>query len=492
MFANTLNSKYISRLQAEPSWPEESGAFAAAIAEHAVFYKGRAVLNPYHIAIYNEAELRIFRKVVQVVHSLYACVLEAYLRDKEIRKLFAFDARLENLICLADVSEASLPIMRLDVLCNDDGFTVCEINTDGSSAMSECYTAATILKTSNLYKALNKEICLHFADPAAPLAETLIANYERSSLKRERFDKKRVGQANYDLLIVDYFEQKSERSEFAWLQNYFGNYFAEVAVADVRDLVYKDKRLYYKDKVFDLVYRRAVTVDVMKHFEASGALLDAYRDKAVCLQGNFATQLLHNKKLFALIHDSRLSAYIPPALRNELRTYLPATYLLSNLSPALLNDVMRRPEAYVIKNCDSYAGRDVYLGIDYIKNPSAWHSLLAALAGNGDNYIVQNYIAVNSEAYCILERSNFETLCCQAAGKFTCNLGSEDGGSELQLEKHNEDNASFFSKEQCYGVLGLFAYNGEFVAPYLRIGKKLPVTGGINDFTVAMAEAKNF
>ena len=52
----------------------------------------------------------------------------------------------------------------------------------------------------------------------------------------------------------------------------------------------------------DAVYRRAVTSDVLTHFDEVPGLLEAAEHNAVCLVGGFRTQIVHNKILYKVLH----------------------------------------------------------------------------------------------------------------------------------------------------------------------------------------------
>ena len=59
----------------------------------------------------------------------------------------------------------------------------------------------------------------------------------------------------------------------------------------------------------DAIYRRAVTSDIMKHYEEVGDFIAAVKDNAVCLIGDFRTQIAHNKILYKILHLPQTQAF---------------------------------------------------------------------------------------------------------------------------------------------------------------------------------------
>jgi rRNA processing protein Krr1/Pno1 len=82
-------------------------------------------------------------------------------------------------------------------------------------------------------------------------------------------------------------------------QSLFSHRGYQAEVLDLRDLLYEDGKLIskYTHRTIDVVYRRAVTRDIMEHYDEIQSFIQAVKDDHVCLIGAFQTQLIHHKEI---------------------------------------------------------------------------------------------------------------------------------------------------------------------------------------------------
>ncbi len=77
-----------------------------------------------------------------------------------------------------------------------------------------------------------------------------------------------------------------------------------------------------------LIYRRISVREFLVRFDLSHPLVQAYRDKSVCVVNSFRSELMHKKTMFALLTDESLTAKFPPNERKAIREHLPWTRLV--------------------------------------------------------------------------------------------------------------------------------------------------------------------
>ena len=75
----------------------------------------------------------------------------------------------------------------------------------------------------------------------------------------------------------------------------------------------------------DAIYRRAVTSDIMKHYEEVGDFIAAVKDNAVCLIGDFRTQIAHNKILYKILHLPQTQAFLTEEENAFVKAHVPMT-----------------------------------------------------------------------------------------------------------------------------------------------------------------------
>ena len=159
-------------------------------------------------------------------------------------------------------------------------------------------------------------------------------------------------------------------------------------ICDIRSLQYQNGVLYSgKGYRIDAIYRRAVTSDVMNHYEEVSDFINAIKDDAVFLAGAFATQIIHTKWLFYVLHHDLTTTFLTADEKNFIEEHVPFTVELSS-EYITLNEVSAKKDSFILKPMDSYASKGIYAaGREY--DQQEWDALLREIYGKG--YICQEY-----------------------------------------------------------------------------------------------------
>ena len=75
----------------------------------------------------------------------------------------------------------------------------------------------------------------------------------------------------------------------------------------------------------DLIYRRISVQEFLLRFTLNHPLVQAYRDRKVCIVNSFRSELSHKKAMFALLTDETLTAKFPINERKAIREHVPWT-----------------------------------------------------------------------------------------------------------------------------------------------------------------------
>ena len=128
--------------------------------------------------------------------------------------------------------------------------------------------------------------------------------------------------------IVDFMESATN-NEFEIFADCYRKHGIECEICEIRDLTFKDGRLYGKEeKPVDLIYRRAVTSDIMAHYEEVSDFIAAVKAEAVCLIGDFTTQIVHNKVLYHILHHPKTKAFLTESENAYIEAHVPYTALM--------------------------------------------------------------------------------------------------------------------------------------------------------------------
>lgn len=407
---------------------EECQASGAAIKEyldHSTAAYNGLVVHTLHIPkIFTEKEIEYFRWIVKTTYSILTKVIREYIDNPAYRKYFPFSKELEELILVPNLYDSLLPVARFDIFFNEEtwDFKFCEINTDGTSAMNEDYVLNQALALNDAHQEMLKKYAFSTFELYDSLVESFMKLYDTYEKKVE----------NPYIVITDFMDHccVNEFKEFAARFQKAGY---ETEICNIRDMTYRDGVLYSAaGHPIDLIYRRAVTCDIMAHYDEIQPFIQAVKDQNVCVMGSICTQIPHNKWLFKMLRDNATMKLLTEEEQKFVTDHIPYTNLMDDRF-CRMDEILDDKDRWIIKPLDSYASRGVFAGIDY--SDDDWEDIIHRHWNK--NYIYQEYY----------HPYRTDNICFRDA----------------HPEFHPYTNMS-----------GLYVYNGEFAGIYSRLS-----TGGI-------------
>ena len=121
----------------------------------------------------------------------------------------------------------------------------------------------------------------------------------------------------------------SGRSEYELFRDYFRDEGYAVEIVSPEQLEYRNRVLRKEKFTIDLVYRRLGVQEFLMRFDLNHPLVQAYRDRAVCMINSFRAELAHKKAMFGLLTDDTLVAKFPASERKAIREHVPWTRLVA-------------------------------------------------------------------------------------------------------------------------------------------------------------------
>lgn len=381
-----LNDQYKKLVTGKEALHRES---AAAIRNYLLSstakYHNRVVRTLYLPKLFTEKEIRIFDQAIRTLYGIFDKVIAEYERNEAYRQLFGFPEELEELILRDPGYSCNIPIARIDIFYNEEtgDFKFCEFNTDGTSAMNEDRELNTAFELSKAYQKFNERYELQKYELFDTWVEEAIQLYREYT-----GDDKTLP----SVAIVDFMEHATT-NEFLIFRDRFEKKGCKACLCDIRKLRWDGKHCLSEDgTVIDLIYRRAVTSDILAHYEEVGDFLCAVKANAVCLLGDFRTQIAHNKILFKLLHKPETLHLLSYEEQVFIRAHVPATISLDELNnPAyawIKNNACSYKDGWIIKPEDSYGSQGVHAGVE-LKSQEKWNHLLQEM--QGQHYILQQF-----------------------------------------------------------------------------------------------------
>lgn len=161
----------------------------------------------------------------------------------------------------------------------------------------------------------------------------------------------------------------SGQSEYQFFRDFFRDEGYAVEIVSPEQLEYRNKVLRRGNFEIDLVYRRLGVQEFLLRFDLNHPLVQAYRDRAVCVVNSFRSELAHKKAMFGLLTDETVTARFPAAERKAIRDHVPWTRLVGAAKTTyeektvdLPGFIVQNREKLALKPNDDYSDQHTYLG----------------------------------------------------------------------------------------------------------------------------------
>ena len=161
----------------------------------------------------------------------------------------------------------------------------------------------------------------------------------------------------------------SGQSEYELFRDFFRDEGYAVEIVSPEQLEYRNHVLRRGPFEIDVVYRRLGVQEFLLRFDLAHPLVQAYRDRAVCVVNSFRSELAHKKAMFGLLTDEALTAKFPPVERKAIREHVPWTRLVqatktthNEKSVDLIEFITQHRETLALKPNDDYSDQHTYFG----------------------------------------------------------------------------------------------------------------------------------
>jgi len=161
----------------------------------------------------------------------------------------------------------------------------------------------------------------------------------------------------------------SGHSEYELFRDFFRDEGYQVEIVSPEHLEYRNGVLRKGSFEINLVYRRLGVQEFLIRFDLRHPLVQAYRDRAVCVVNSFRSELAHKKAMFGLLTDETVTAKFPIAERKAIREHVPWTRLVAATKTTYNDQTIDLPgfiaqnrEKLALKPNDDYSDLHSYFG----------------------------------------------------------------------------------------------------------------------------------
>lgn len=349
-------------------------------------YHSRVPRTMYIPKMFMKDDIRRFDELTQELFGIFDKVIAEYKKNPEYRRLFGFDEKTEELILKEEGYTCNVPMARIDFFYNEETkeITFCEFNTDGTSAMNEDRELNHGVKLTKAHQDFVKEHETYSFELFDTWVDEFLSIYGE-------YAKKYGKDAVPNVVITDFLDHGTV-TEFEIFQKRFMAKGIPCEICDIADFVWNGTSLSTPSGMrVDAIYRRAVTSDILQEFDKVPAFIQAVKANAVCLVGEFRTQIVHNKILYKVLHLPETKAILTERENRFVRAHVPYTVSLTKeileKNPKLQREIYENKDHWIIKPEDSYGSLGVHAGVE--GDQKSWEGFLAEAMDQG--YILQRF-----------------------------------------------------------------------------------------------------
>ncbi len=228
------------------------------------------------------------------------------------------------------------------------------------------------------------------------------------------------------------FRSATGRSEYEIFREYFRAAGYPTELVSPEQLEYKNGVLRANGFDIDLIYRRVSVMEFLLRFNLSHPLLQAYRDRRVCVVNAFRSELSHKKAMFALLTEDHLTATFPANERKAIKEHLPwtrvvkagkATYKDGTVD--LLDFIKAEREKLILIPNDEYSDLHSFVGFEH--DEASWAR--AIREAQRAPYVVQEHVKPTRTVFPLMTYGHLEFKEMQVDVQPQAFLGKVEGCS---------------------------------------------------------------
>lgn len=266
----------------------------------------------------------------------------------------------EKMLASIDPGYQALEVAaRLDTHLNNGALHFVQYNADSPKGGGYADALADLFYDLPPMKEFRKRYSLAKIGSRKHLLQALLKSYKQFG-----------GTKKPNIAIVEFRTQfSSGQSEYELFRDYFREEGYNVEIVSPEQLEYRNRVLRRGPFEIDLVYRRLGVQEFLIRFDLGHPLVQAYRDRAVCVVNSFRSELAHKKAMFGLLTDDALIAKFPAAERKAIREHVPWTRLVKagkttygDQTVDLLEFITQNREKLALKPNDDYSDLHTYFG----------------------------------------------------------------------------------------------------------------------------------
>jgi len=348
-------------------------------------------LRPHFVT---EKDFAHICQICETVWSAIQKVKDAAIHDHSLVDDLGLSQIERELIAIDPGYTAVSPTSRLDSFLTETAYSFVELNGESPAGIAYADAAYDIFSALPVMRSFANDYNLRPLYGRRLMLDVLLDSYEEFlGRKPDRLPA---------IAIVD-LEGMPTQTEFELFKEFFQQEGYRATICSPQQLQYDNGRLSAGGFEIDIVYKRLLVNEYLPIMARYPALLNAYRDRAVCMVNSFRSKLIHKKALFAVLTDERRAALFSQTELAAIAAHVPWTRRLRDEQTSyhsrdvnLLEFVLANRSKLVLKPNDDYGGHGITIG--WNSNETVWREAMEAALQVGD-YLVQERVPTARETF---------------------------------------------------------------------------------------------
>jgi hypothetical protein len=340
------------------------------------------VLRPH---FYEQEHWNYLKQETEMLLGAFGKAHVACMSDAGLREQLDLEAYEEALFNLDIGYEAPWTTSRLDSFFDADRYTLrfVEYNAETPAGMAyEDQLAEAFLNLEPM-----KRFAEHYELRNFSVCHNLLGSLVEVYRQWGGVGKPQIG-------IIDWADVPT-LNEHELCREYFEAHGFSTILADPRALEYQNGHLWAGDFRIDLIYKRVLCSELVARMGMVNPIINALRDRAVCMSNAFSAKLMAKKASFAFLSDERNSKLFNAQEQAAIEAHIPWTRRIQDRKTVyhgrtvdLLPFLADNREHFVLKPNDEYGGKGVMIGWE--TSSEEWYATLQQAMTNP--YVAQERV----------------------------------------------------------------------------------------------------
>jgi hypothetical protein len=327
--------------------------------EQGLYFGDRPLCRVLRPHFYGREQWDYLKRETGLVLKAFTRIHAAARERTDLRAQLALEPYEEALFHLDDHLDVPWTSSRLDAFFSVDEYLLSfvEYNAETPAGIGYGDVLAEVFMQLQPMKQFQQMYHVEYLPGLGQLQDALLRGYAQWG-----------GREEARIAIVDWAEVPT-RSEHEITRQYFARHGIQAALADPREMDYRNGALWIGDFKVNLIYKRVLVSELIQRMGIHNPLVQAVRDRSALMTNSLSAKLLAKKASLAVLSDEQNAWLFNPDQQRAIAEHIPWTRRVEDRKTLfhgqeidLLPFISANRDRLVLKPNDEYGGKGVLIG----------------------------------------------------------------------------------------------------------------------------------